>query len=139
MTQTYTTPQEAEDAFYDALEDADLERLMTVWAENDEVCCLLPMAPLVQGHAAVRDVFARVFSGGKGVSLNISHLCWIEAGDIAIHQVEEAVQGAPPNAPSPPPFYGTNIFLRNDSGWRLLIHQNAPTPPPVPPGMVMPE
>jgi len=139
MTKTYDTPQEAEDGFYDALEEGDLKQLMFVWAESEDVSCLLPMYPLVQGRAAVKDVFSHLFSRGNGVSLSINHLHWIESGDIAIHQVEEVLQNVPPGSTPPPPFYGTNVFRKDSSGWHLLLHQNSPTPAPAPPEMVMPE
>lgn len=132
MTQAYTTPQDAEDAYYDALEDGDLGRLLAVWADTDDICCLLPMYPLIQGRKEVEKVYAHLFSHGQGVALSISHLGWIHAGDVAIHQVEETIQHPPPGQTPPPPFYATNIYLKGDDGWRLLAHQNAPTPAPPP-------
>jgi len=139
MTKIYDTPQEAEDAFYDALEEGDLKQLLSVWAESEDICCLLPMYPLVRGRPAVEDVFAHLLSRGTGVSLGINHLHWIESGDVAIHHVEEVLQDVPPDRAPPPPFYGTNIFRRDSSGWHLLLHLNSPTPAPPPPEMVMPE
>jgi len=139
MTNRYETPQEAEDAYYDALEEGNREQLLSIWADSDDICCLLPMYPLVQGRAAVEEVFAHLLSPGQGVSLSINHLHWIETGDIAIHQVEEMLQNVPPDRQPPPPFYGTNVFRKDSSGWRLLLHQNSPTPAPAPPEMVMPE
>jgi len=139
MTRIFNTPQEAEDGFYDALEEGDLKQLMSVWTDSDDICCLLPMYPLVQGRAAVEDVFSHLFSQGQGVSLSINHLHWIEGGDIAIHQVEEVLQNVPPGRQAPAPFYGTNVFRKDSGGWHLLLHQNSPTPAPAPPEMVMPE
>jgi ketosteroid isomerase-like protein len=139
MPQTYTTPQEAEDAFYDALEEGELNRLLSVWAETDDICCLLPMYPMIQGRQGVADVFTRLLSGGHGVALAIAHLHWIQTDDFAIHQVEETIQNPQPDTPPPPPFYGTNIYRKDNSGWRLVVHQNAPTPPPPPAEFVVPE
>jgi ketosteroid isomerase-like protein len=139
MSQTYATPQEAEDAFYDALEEGDVNKLLSVWAEADDICCLLPMYPLIQGRKDVADVFTQLFSQGHGVALAVAHLTWIQTDDIAIHQVEEIIQNLPPETPPPPPFYGTNIYRKDKTGWRLIVHQNAPTPPPPPPKFVMPE
>ena len=130
MTQPYSTPQEAEDAFYDALDEADLNMMLSVWAEADDICCLLPMHPMTRGRQGVTDQFTHLFSQGHGVSLAITHLDWIETGDIAIHLVEETLLGLPPDAPPQPPFYGTNIYRKDAAGWRLIVHQNAPTPPP---------
>jgi ketosteroid isomerase-like protein len=139
MTQIYNTPQEAEDAFYDALEEGDLNQLLSVWSEADDICCLLPMYPMIQGRQDVTDVFTELFSQGHGVALAIAHLSWIQTDDVAIHQVEETIQNPPPDTPPPPPFYGTNIYRKDSTGWRLIVHQNAPTPPPPPPEFVMPE
>ena len=139
MTQTYDSPQEAEDAFYDALDEGNLKRILSVWAETDDICCLLPMHPMIQGREGVTDVFTHLFSQGHGVSLSIAHLGWIETDDIAIHQVEESIEDPPADRHTPPPFYGTNIYRKDNNGWRLIVHLNAPTPPPPPPEFVMPD
>jgi ketosteroid isomerase-like protein len=139
MSQTYNTPQEAEDAFYDALDEGNLDQLLAVWADSDDICCLLPMHPLIQSRQAVTDLFTHMFSRDHGVSLAITHLSWIETDDIAIHQVEETVLTPSPDKPPTPPFYGTNIYRKDNTGWRLIVHQNAPTPPPPPPEFAMPE
>lgn len=139
MTDTFESAQAAEDAFYDALDEADLERLLAVWAESDDISCLLPMHPLIQGRAGITEQFTQLFAEGHGVSLSIRHLHWIESGDMAIHHVEERIEDPPADRHPPPPFYGTNIYRREDGGWRLLVHLNAPTPPPPPPEFVMPE
>lgn len=139
MPQTYDTPQDAEDAFYDALEEGNLSELLSIWADSDDVCCLLPMYPMIQGRAGIEDLFAHLFSGGHGVELAIAHLQWIQTENIAIHQVEQTIQKVAPDAPAPPPFYGTNIYRKDTNGWRLIVHQNAPTPQPPPPELRMPE
>ncbi len=139
MPQTYNTPQEAEDEFYDALEEGDLDRLLAVWADTDDISCLLPMYPLILGRDGIEEVFSHLFSQGRGVELSVSHLNWIQSDDIAIHQVEEMILKVPPGTTPPPPFYGTNIYRKDNQGWRLIIHQNAPTPPPPPPELEIPE
>jgi ketosteroid isomerase-like protein len=136
MNQTYNTPQDTEDAFYDALDEGDLNKLLSVWADSDDICCLLPMQPMVQGRQDVTGLLTHILSQGHGVSLEIAHIRWIEMDDIAIHLVEEALLGPSPDAPPPPPFYGTNIYRKDSTGWRLIVHQNSPTPPP--PDSVMP-
>ena len=129
MSRTFDTPQDVEDAYYDALEDGDLEVLLAVWADVDDISCLLPMQPLAQGRQAVSDVFARLFARGQGIALSVKHLGWIEAGEVAIHLVEETPQ-QPPGSHPPMAVYGTNIYRRGAEGWRLILHQNAPTAPP---------
>jgi ketosteroid isomerase-like protein len=130
MSRNFDTPQDAEDAYYDALEEGDLEAVLHVWADSDEICCLLPMNPLAQGRTAVEDAFARMFARGQGIALSVKHLGWIDAGEIAIHLVEESPQQHPSGAPPPMAVYGTNIYRRDSGGWRLIVHQNAPAAPP---------
>lgn len=132
MAMTYNSPQEAEDAFYDALEEGDLQQLLSVWAQSDDICCLLPMHPMIRSRQGITDLFTRLLSRDHRISLAVSHLGWIQAEDIAIHQVEETIQNPPPGTPPTPPFYGTNVYRRDGTGWRLIIHQNAPLPPPPP-------
>ena len=128
MIPDYSTPQDTEDAFYDALEEGDIGRLLSVWADSDDICCLLPMHPLIQGRRKVEDMFTRLFARGQGVALSIAHLGWILTDDIAIHLIEETVQNPAPGSPPPPSLYGTNIYRKDNNGWRLIVHQNAPTP-----------
>jgi ketosteroid isomerase-like protein len=139
MPQPYSTPQEAEDAFYDALEECNLDRMLSVWADSEDISCLLPMYPLIQGRKGVEEVFSHLLASGQGVELSVTHLSWIQTDEFAIHQVEETILKVPADTPPPPPFYGTNIYRKDDHGWRLIIHQNAPTPPPPPPELRMPE
>jgi ketosteroid isomerase-like protein len=130
MSRTFNSPQDAEDAYYDALEEGDMETLLTVWDETEDISCLLPMQPLARGRSAVSDTFVRLFARGQGVALSVKHLNWIEAGSIAIHLVEESPQGHGPGGNPLPAVYGTNVYRQGTGGWRLILHQNAPTPPP---------
>jgi uncharacterized protein (TIGR02246 family) len=132
MTDTYTTPQQAEDAFYDALDEGDPDKLLSVWADSDDINCLLPMQPVIQGRKGVAELFSKVLSGGRGVSLSIQHLGWIETDDIAIHHVEETVLAPAAAGQQQAPLYGINIYRKQAGSWRLIVHMNSPTPPAAP-------
>ena len=135
MTAAYATPQDAEDAFYDALDESDAEKMMGVWEDSDEVACLLPMQALVRGRREVERLWRALMEGDFQLDLSVTHIQWIEAGDMAVHLVEERV--SPSENRPPPPLYGINLFRRGSDGWRLLVHQNSPSPPP--PGMRAPD
>jgi ketosteroid isomerase-like protein len=124
----FETPQDVEDAYYDALESADPMAMEQVWEDSEEVACLLPMTPLVMG-SEVRRLWQAIFAQVGAFDIQVRHLAWIEAGETAIHLVEERLQDAAPGR-SPPPIYGTNIYRHGADGWRLLLHQSSPTPPP---------
>jgi len=133
----FDTPQDAEDAFYDALESADAQAMTQVWEASTDIACLLPMTPLIQG-TEVLEMWRSMFSQGAAFDIQVRHLSWIEGGDLAVHLIEERI--APPAQPGGgrptqpiPPVYASNLFRRGADGWRLVVHQNSPVPPP--PGM----
>jgi uncharacterized protein (TIGR02246 family) len=140
MNSIFTTPQDAEDAYYDAIDEKDLETLMAVWEASDEVLCLLPMMAAQRGKDAIRKQWEPLMQGEVVLDIQTKHLAWIETPDLAIHLIEELVQN--PGQNTSQPVYATNIFRRTEQGWRLLMHQNSPTPPPPGlniPGMDIPE
>ncbi len=135
MSIRFETPQDAEDALYDALEAADLDSLMTVWEDSEQIACLLPMTPLLQGREAVREGWRRLVASEVTPEINIHHRDWIETGDLAIHLLEERV--VIPDSQQPPiQIFASNVYRRTPNGWRLVIHQASPLPPP--PGMAPP-
>ena len=132
------TAQAAEDAFYDALEAGDVDALMAVWDDADDLACLLPMQPLLHGRVAIRETFRQAFQALQGIDIHAAHLQWLTWGDTAVHLLEERVAG--PDSRLAPPVYAANLYRRGPAGWRLVMHQNAPSPPPAGsvPGMVSP-
>ncbi|MEJ2694535.1 MAG: nuclear transport factor 2 family protein [Candidatus Thiodiazotropha sp.] len=134
MSPKFTTPQAAEDAYYDAIDEQDIEALMRVWEESDEVLCLLPMMPPQRGKGAIHNAWSRLLDPNTPLDIEVIHLSWIETTEIAIHLLEERV--AAPSQPEPQSVYACNINRRVAEGWRLLMHQNSPTPPA--PGLKVP-
>ena len=135
MIEPFPTPQDAEDAYYDAIDERDLDGMMRVWEDSNEILCLLPMHPAQRGRTSVRQAWEPLLTGDIRLEIEIKHLSWIETGDLAIHLIEEQVQV--PGQAEKQSVYATNIFRRGTEGWYLLMHQNSPTPPP--PGLQMPD
>lgn len=128
MKNHFATPQDAEDAFYDAIDERDAAAMLAVWEESDEIICLLPMMPVLKGRDAVAQSWRGMLGSEMRFEMEIKHLSWIESTDIAIHFVEEHV--ATPGQPGKQVVYATNIYRKGADGWRILLHQNSPTPPP---------
>jgi ketosteroid isomerase-like protein len=145
MPEPLTTPQDAEDAFYDAIEDKDLALMLWVWEDSEDVACLLPMQPLVRGRAQLEQVWRPLLQGQFHLDIEVHHIHWLEFGDVAIHYLQERVKPQGQD-PAPAPVFATNVYRNGGTGWHLILHQNSPTPPPPemmdglrpPPGMRMP-
>ena len=61
------SPEDAEAQFYDALRDGDLDRVMAVWADDEEVICVHPGGARVVGPQGVRAAFEAIFASGTSV------------------------------------------------------------------------
>ena len=129
MSMIFDSAADVEDAFYDAIDESDLDKMMAVWADSDDIACLLPMQPLHNGRQAVRQLWKGVFEQALKIDISVNHLQWIERGDIAIHLLEEVVRPVG-SAQRQPPIYAGNVYHYDDTGWHLLLHFNSPTPPP---------
>lgn len=135
MANLFETAADAEDTYYDAIDECDMEMMMSVWDDAPETACLLPMQALQQGPDAIREMWRPMLDKTLGLDIAVRHLQWIELGDVAIHLLEEMVTLGD-GKERQPPIYATNVYRRNDDGWRLLLHLNSPSPPP--PGALPP-
>jgi uncharacterized protein (TIGR02246 family) len=128
----FPTAQDAENAFYEALERADLEGMMAVWAEDDDIVCVHPGGARLTGQDQVRESWSRIFAAGTRARVHISNQVAITGMMIAVHSVHEnfTVEGDP--GPRPP-VLATNVYLRTASGWRMIVHHASPAPGEVEP------
>ena len=126
----YTTPQDAEAAFYDALERADLEAMMAVWAEDEDIVCVHPAGERLSGQDQVRESWARLFAGGPNARVQVSNQVAIAGVMLAVHSVHEefSIAGARPGDPQPSPIVATNVYLRTAAGWKMIVHHASPAP-----------
>jgi ketosteroid isomerase-like protein len=129
---TFPTAQDAEAAFYEALERADLEAMMAVWAEDEEIVCIHPGGPRLTGYEQVRESWAQMFKARPRLQVHLSNQVYVQGMMLSIHSVHEniAVAGEPK---ARPPMVATNVYLRTGSGWRLLVHHASPVPAAAPP------
>ncbi len=124
----FSTPLDAEPAFYEALEQADLEAMMLVWAEDEEIVCIHPGGPRLSGYASVREAWRRIFDGGTRLSVQISTLSTIANPFTAVHSVIEHI-GVKNDPSQQAPVVATNIYARGAAGWRIVLHHASPIPP----------
>ena len=115
----FTSPEEAESAFYAALARADLDGMMAVWSEDEDIVCIHPTGQRMDGHAAIRESWRSIFESNPRFSVHIRSKVRWESLLISVHSVvetlflekDQTVHG---------PMLTTNVFIRGANGWRLL-------------------
>ena len=127
MTQSgFTTPEEAEQAFYRALENADLHLMTTVWADRDFVECIHPMADRVYGHEQVLESWRQIFDGRLRIPLQLSEVHRTQDALLAIHVVYEHLR-IPGQRSDQPPVIATNVYQLIENGWFMVPHHASPS------------
>jgi len=119
---------DVEAAFYEALQNADLDKLMACWADEDDIVCIHPGGPRVVGAMAIRATFEAMFANG-------SIRAWPErvrktvCVGSAVHNVIEKVEVMSPSGPAQAWVIATNVYHRTAQGWRLVAHHASPGTP----------
>ena len=121
----FATPQEAETAFYDAFERADIEAMMAVWANDENVVCIHPGGTRLQGLQAIKKSWQRIFFNETRLKFILTDNHRTQDALIAVHlvkeniEVESVLQGV---------MLVTNIYHFIDGSWRLVLHHASPEP-----------
>jgi uncharacterized protein (TIGR02246 family) len=123
----FPTAQDAENAFYEALERSDLEGMMAVWSEDEDIVCVHPGGPRLSGQDQVRESWAKIFAGGAGPRVTITQQVAVTGMMIAVHSVHENFS-VPGDARAQVPVVATNVYLRTTAGWRMIVHHASPAP-----------
>lgn len=119
------TPDDTEAQFYEAVQQADVERLMALWADEDDIACIHPQGPRLVGAHAIRASFDELLNPG-GVDTRPVQVRRVVAGGCAVHHVLEEVRVVTPEGPRTGYLITTNVYLKTPQGWRLLLHHSSP-------------
>lgn len=121
---------EVEAAFYDALNRADIDALMLLWAEDDEIFCIHPGGPRLHGHAAIQASWEAILEQG-GLEIRPSQLTETHNLMSAVHTV---IEGVTSQASEPAHLVATNVYMKTPHGWRMVLHHVSVAPGPAPRG-----
>ena len=128
----FSSPQDAEAAFYDALQRADLDAMMEVWSADEEVGCIHPGGARITGYEQVRENWSRIFKSGQRLQVQVSDQVVVPGMMFSLHSLQENIlvlggQGAGSRSI----VVTTNVYLRSAGGWRMVLHHASHAPAPV--------
>jgi len=119
------SPNDVEAQFYEALQQADLDKLMAVWSEDDEIACVHPGGPRVTGYAAIRASFEAIFANGA-IPLRPQGVRRLQTLGCAVHHLVEHVSIADAQGSRSAWVLATNVYVKTALGWRMVAHHASP-------------
>lgn len=116
---------EIESAFYEALQTADIDKLMACWADEDHIVCVHPGGPRLIGALAIRAAFDAMFSNGS-IRARPEGTRKIESLASAVHNVRERIDVLTDEGPRQAYVIATNVYHKTPQGWRMVAHHASP-------------
>jgi len=126
----FATAQEAETAFYEAFQRADLEAMREVWLAADYVECIHPMGERLRGIESVMAGWRRILEPGPIMSFDLADVSYTQSGSVSIHTVTEHITLRQGDQHLHSRVLATNIYLLTEDGWHLMVHHASPMPKP---------
>lgn len=124
----YNSSKEAARAnreFYRAFEKLDLEAMRAVWLDEDTIQCVHPAGERLVGRERVLGSWKAIFMGTEKIRFELQDLTIEIVGDFAWASAIERIR--PGDAAEPlSEAVATNLFVRRDNHWKLLLHHASP-------------
>ncbi|UCV12394.1 nuclear transport factor 2 family protein [Dechloromonas denitrificans] len=114
----YASPEDVEQAFYEALTKGDADLMMLLWAEDEETICIHPTGVRLQGVVPIRESWRSIFGNAK-LRVEAEQLTHWQGSVMAIHHLTEVLYVG--DDPSPHgPLYVTHVYTLGAHGWRMV-------------------
>ena len=117
---------DVEAQFYEALQQADLDKLMAVWSDDDEIACVHPGGPRITGPAEIRASFAAIFANGPIPLQPQPQPRRLQTLGCAVHHVVERITRVDDKGERSAWVLATNVYLKTAMGWRMVAHHASP-------------
>ena len=116
---------ETEAAFYDALQQGDIEKLMACWGDEDEMVCVHPGGGRLIGPASIRSAFDAMFLNGT-LRVQPLKVRKVQTLGSSVHSVLERVELLTDEGPRHAYVLATNVYFLTAQGWRMVAHHASP-------------
>ena len=127
----HASPDDVEAQFYEAMQRGDLARLMSVWADDDEVVCVHPGGGRLIGPRAIRESFEAIFANGT-IPVQPEQIHRLQSLGSAVHHLVERINVDSPEGSQVAWVLTTNVYIKTEQGWRMAAHHCSPGLPDEP-------
>lgn len=118
----------ANEAFYEAFEALDIDRMAGVWAQGDAVSCVHPGWGILTGWEAVRASWEMIFQGTGEIRFTLTDVQIRHRDSIAWVTLTENILSEARGDLAATTVLSTNIFVKEGGRWRLVHHHASPIP-----------
>jgi uncharacterized protein (TIGR02246 family) len=116
--------EDIEAQFYEALQTADLDKLMGVWADDEAIVCVHPGGARLVGPAAIRASFEAMFANAP-IPVVPTRTQGVESPGCVVRNVIERVDLKTAEGHRTAWVVATNVFVKTIHGWRLVAHHTS--------------
>ena len=118
----------ANQRFYQALEEMDLDEMEAVWLHEDWVACVHPGWELLEGWEEIRAAWQRIFANTKRMKVAVTNVTVRVEGHSAWVNCIEQVTSSYETGFSTAWVQATNIYVERNGDWRLVHHHASAIP-----------
>ncbi len=116
----FSSPIEAETAFYNAFSNSSVTGMDQVWS-GDDVVCIHPGSAALVGKEAVMKSWARILMAEAAPKISFEIIKQVYSGELAVHLVREIITVGAGSAT----VIATNIYQQGDQGWKMIEHHGS--------------
>lgn len=119
----FASAADCEAAFYDAFRSGDVAGMSQAWGSDPGLLCIHPGQPPLAGRQAILASWREILeaTGGLQVQFDVRH--HRESAGLAVHIGVERINLADETKAL---VSVTNVYVWDDSSWRMLAHHAAP-------------
>ena len=111
----------ANERFYRALTDLDLEAMDAIWAHEEATRCIHPGWDLIEGWEAVHESWSAIFANTTSLVVEPSDVRVRVEGAMAWVCCLETITSTGTSG-GVTLARATNLFVRSPGGWRMILH-----------------
>ena len=119
------TVDDVEAAFYEALQNGDIDQLMDCWGDEDEIVCVHPGGGRLVGAVAIRGAFDAMFSNGS-IRAKVVRVRKLDTLSASVHSVVERIEVLTGEGLRHAYVIATNVYHQTARGWRMVAHHASP-------------
>jgi len=122
MTDGAAEVREANERFYRAFEQLDVDEMEAAWSHGEHVKCVHPGWPLLCGWPAIRESWQSIFASTAEMRFTIADVNVVTADTMACVTCTESILAEVQGRISVTSILATNVFERAPQGWRMILH-----------------